>query len=157
MTMNDEVAEALSSAPEPTPPVPHGVPSAPVVHLGAPTAAELRRLAEQQEARERAAAAARQAAEDEYKRQRRECAQIAAETKPVYDAIASIVDAVLKGFGSLAAKLEAAEAAAMERGRAIAGQEGAAEVQGHLRSTRAERLRPFLELLRDDNPTGDRQ
>jgi hypothetical protein len=74
-----------------------------------------------------------------------------------YDAIVAAVDSVLAGFRSLACKLEAAEAEAMERGRAVDPEGGAAEVRDHLRAHRAERLRRFFDLLRDDNPPGNRQ
>jgi hypothetical protein len=148
------VEEALESAPAPTPPAPHGVPPEPV-HLS-PRAAELYRQAREQEEQDRAAAECRRAAEAKEAWVRREIARIAGGAKPVYDEIAAAVETAFPGFGSLARRLEIAEAEAMDQGRAVDGEIGAAEVQGLLRGHRAERLRPFLNLLRNDNPPGDR-
>ena len=119
------------------------------------TAAELRAQAEAAETRERAEAEARAAREAEYERLHREADRIAAETMPVYDAIAATVDSLLPGLGPLARQLEDAEAAAMAQGNAVDPEQGAAEVQGRLRRHRAERLRRFLDLLRDDGPARD--
>lgn len=161
MTMNDEegpatVAEALDSAPEPTPPMPHGVPSAPVVHMGAPTAAELYEQAREQKERERAAAQARQAAEAEWERKRQEYAQIAAEAQPALDEIVQEVRALLPGCDTWAARVEEIKADAAARGAAVDAEQGPAEVRDHLHSHAAEALMPFFDLLRMSPRQGPR-
>jgi hypothetical protein len=150
-----EVEELAGLTPVPEP-EPHGLPTGPLYGLDGYGPTALRAAADAAEGKERAAAEVRQAAEDEYQRQRTEYARITEAAMPVYDEIAAAVNKAFPGIGSLARRLEIAEAAAMDAGRKVAGEEGAREVQGRLYGHRAERLRRFLNLLREDNPPGDR-
>lgn len=150
------IEEAQSQAPVPERPAPHGIPTMPLMGLEGLSPAALRAAADAAEAKERAEADARRAAQDEHQRKQRAYDDIYAEAEVGLSEVLEEFRKVMPGCEAWAARVEKIKGDAAAKGQAVDGQEGAAEVRDRLHTHPVERRMPFFNLLRDDNPPGDR-
>lgn len=148
-TLYRSVAEEVRerNVPEPSTPAPHG--SLPRARRPLD---DLRQELAQREAEEARAAEEQRKLAEEQARKARELDEIVAEAKPVLDAIVETMRKALPGVGALARRLEVAEQAARRDAYAVDGQAGDGSVSQRLGAHPVQRLRPLLDMLRDDQP-----